>query len=351
MSGLLLEKVGKSFGQVKAVNDVDLQFPQGKFVCLLGPSGCGKTTLLRLIAGLELPTTGRIMLDGADLTHTPAHKREFGMVFQSLALFPHLTVGENIAYALAIRGAPKEERRKRADELLELVRLPGVADRHISQLSGGQRQRVAIARALALNPKLFLLDEPLSALDAKLREAMQVELRQLQQRLGISTIVVTHDQREAMTMADVVVIMDHGRVQQVASPLETYRNPANAFVADFIGICNLIPGVLAEPRRVKVEGGAMRIDRAPDSLPVGSAVSLSVRPEEVHIRPAGEAGENRLPGTITFIRDLGASVEITARCGEIEVLAVTTPRDRPQAKVGDPVAIELPAASCVVLAS
>lgn len=152
-------------------------------------------------------------------------------------------------------------------------------------------------------------------------------------------------------MADVVVIMDHGRVQQVASPLETYRNPANAFVADFIGICNLIPGVLAEPRRVKVEGGSMRIDRAPDSLPVGSAVSLSVRPEEVHIRPAGEAGENRLPGTITFIRDLGASVEITARCGEIEVLAVTTPRDRPQAKVGDPVAIELPAASCVVLAS
>ena len=142
MSGLLLEKVGKSFGQVKAVNDVDLQFPQGKFVCLLGPSGCGKTTLLRLIAGLELPTTGRILLDGADLTHTPAHRREFGMVFQSLALFPHLTVGENIAYALAIRGAPKEERRKRAEELLELVRLPGVADRHISQLSGGQRQRL-----------------------------------------------------------------------------------------------------------------------------------------------------------------------------------------------------------------
>jgi putative spermidine/putrescine transport system ATP-binding protein len=351
MSGLRLEQVGKSFGQVVAVSDVDLEFPQGKFVCLLGPSGCGKTTLLRLIAGLELPTTGRILLDGSDLTETPAHKREFGMVFQSLALFPHLTVGENIAYSLNVRGVAKPDRRKRAEELLELVRLPGVADRHISQLSGGQRQRVAIARALALNPKLFLLDEPLSALDAKLREAMQVELRQLQQRLGISTIVVTHDQREAMTMADVVVIMDHGKVQQVATPLQTYRNPSNAFVADFIGISNLIPGVMVDPTHVDVHGGRMRIERAPAGSTVGSKVSLSVRPEEVHIRPAGEPGENRLAGTVTFIRDLGASVEITAECGDLEVLAVMTPRERPQASVGDPVAIELPVPACVVLAS
>ncbi|MGH6927273.1 MAG: ABC transporter ATP-binding protein, partial [Dongiaceae bacterium] len=311
MAGLHLEKVGKSFGHVAAVADVDLDFPQGKFVCLLGPSGCGKTTLLRLIAGLELPTTGRIMLDGADLTHTPAHKREFGMVFQSLALFPHLTVGENIAYGLSIRGVDKAQRRKRAEELLELVRLPGVADRHISQLSGGQRQRVAIARALALDPKLFLLDEPLSALDAKLREAMQVELRLLQQRLGISTIVVTHDQREAMTMADVVVIMDRGRVQQMASPLETYRSPANAFVADFIGISNLIPGTLTAAGVVEVRGRTVRVDRVPAAIAVGSNVTLSVRPEEVHIRPVAEVGDNRLPGTITFIRDLGASVVIT----------------------------------------
>jgi putative spermidine/putrescine transport system ATP-binding protein len=351
MAGLHLEKVGKSFGHVAAVADVDLDFPQGKFVCLLGPSGCGKTTLLRLIAGLELPTTGRIMLDGADLTHTPAHKREFGMVFQSLALFPHLTVGENIAYGLSIRGVDKAQRRRRAEELLELVRLPGVADRHISQLSGGQRQRVAIARALALDPKLFLLDEPLSALDAKLREAMQVELRLLQQRLGISTIVVTHDQREAMTMADVVVIMDRGRVQQMASPLETYRSPANAFVADFIGISNLIPGTLTSPGVVEVRGRTVRVDRVPAAIAVGSNVTLSVRPEEVHIRPAAEAGDNRLPGTVTFIRDLGASVEITTRCDDREVLAVMTPRERPQASVGDAVSVELPAPSCVVLPS
>jgi putative spermidine/putrescine transport system ATP-binding protein len=350
MAGLRLEGIGKSFGDVVAVSDVHLEFPQGKFVCLLGPSGCGKTTLLRLIAGLELPTTGRILLDGADLTHIPAHKREFGMVFQSLALFPHLTVGENISYGLGIRGVDKVQRRKRADELLELVRLPGVADRHISQLSGGQRQRVAIARALALNPKLFLLDEPLSALDAKLREAMQVELRLLQQRLGVSTIVVTHDQREAMTMADIVVIMDRGQVQQMASPLETYRSPANAFVADFIGTSNLIPGVMGA-QAVEVRGRRIRVERAPSALVDGVKVTLSVRPEDVHIRPASEAGENRLSGSVTFIRDLGASVEITARCDGIDVLAVTTPRDRPQAGVGDEVSVELPAASCVVLPS
>jgi putative spermidine/putrescine transport system ATP-binding protein len=350
MAGLRLETLGKSFGQVKAVADVDLEFPHGKFVCLLGPSGCGKTTLLRLIAGLELPTTGRILLDGADLTHTPAHKREFGMVFQSLALFPHLTVGENIAYGLRIRGVEGDKRRKRAEELLELVRLPGVADRHVSQLSGGQRQRVAIARALALDPKLFLLDEPLSALDAKLRETMQVELRLLQQRLGISTFVVTHDQREAMTMADIVVIMDHGRVQQMATPLDTYRNPANAFVADFIGISNLIPGIVAADH-VTVGGRKVRSERIPAGVASGAAVTLSVRPEDVHVRPADEGGENRLPGVISFVRDLGASVEITTRCNGIEVLAVMTPRERPQAGVGDAVTIELPAASCVVFAS
>jgi putative spermidine/putrescine transport system ATP-binding protein len=351
MSGLRLEGVGKSFGAVAAVRDVDVEFPHGKFVCLLGPSGCGKTTLLRLVAGLELPTTGRILLDGEDLTSTPAHKRGFGMVFQSLALFPHLSVGENIAYGLSVRGVDKAARRKRAEELLELVRLPGVADRQISQLSGGQRQRVAIARALALDPKLFLLDEPLSALDAKLREAMQVELRQLQQRLGISTIVVTHDQREAMTMADIVVIMEHGQVQQIASPLDTYRMPANAFVADFIGISNLIPGTLGSGEAVEVHGHRIRVERVPGKVAAGGKITLSVRPEEVHVRPAGEAGENRLPGTISFIRDLGASVEITARCDDIEILAVTTPRDRPRAGVGEAVSVELPAACCVVLAS
>ena len=349
MSGLRLEGVSKSFGAVEAVRHVDLELPRGKFVCLLGPSGCGKTTLLRLIAGLELPSAGRILLDGEDLTRRPAHKRNFGMVFQSLALFPHLTVGDNIAYGLAIRGVDKATRRKRAEQLLELVRLPGVADRQISQLSGGQRQRVAIARALALDPELFLLDEPLSALDAKLREAMQVELRQLQQRLGISTILVTHDQREAMTMADIVVVMDHGRVQQMASPLETYRSPANAFVADFIGSSNLIRAALADQGTVKVGGQSLRVEQVPGGVAPGAEVILSVRPEDVHLRPATDAIGNTLPGKITFIRDLGASVEISVRCENADILAVTTPRERPPVGVGEAVAVELPAAACVVL--
>ena len=241
-------------------------------------------------------------------------------------------------------------RRRRAEELLELVRLPGVTDRAISQLSGGQRQRVAIARALALNPKLFLLDEPLSALDAKLREAMQVELKLLQQRLGISTIVVTHDQREAMTMADIVVVMDHGHVQQVGSPLDSYRNPANAFVADFIGTSNLMPAVV-EDGLLRVGEHRLRVARMPPGVAAGGKVAISVRPEEVHVRPAGEPGENRLPGTVRFIRDLGASVEIRLDCGGEEVLAVMTPRERPDAGLGDAVAIELPAAACVVLPS
>jgi putative spermidine/putrescine transport system ATP-binding protein len=348
MSGLKLEGVGKSFGPVVAVADVDLDFPAGKFVCLLGPSGCGKTTLLRLVAGLEEPTTGRILLDGQDLTHTPAHKREFGMVFQSLALFPHLTVGENIGYALRIRGVNKTARRKRAEELLELVRLPGVADRHISQLSGGQRQRVAIARALALDPKLFLLDEPLSALDAKLREAMQVELRMLQQRLGITTIVVTHDQREAMTMADLVVVMEAGYMRQVGSPLEIYRHPANTFVADFIGITNLISGKVSAGNEVTVADVPIKVN-AGGTLESGAEVTFSVRPEEVHVLPADQRGENRVPGEITFIRDLGASVEISLDCSGVSVLAITTPKERPRAQVGERAMIELPPSACIAL--
>src|SRR5688572_20879359 len=254
MSGLVLDHLTKRFGAVSAVDDVNLGVAHGTFVCLLGPSGCGKTTLLRMIAGLEEPSSGRVLIDDRDITGLDAHQRDFGMVFQSLALFPHLTVGQNIAYPLRIRSAPKDEQQARVDELLDLVHLPGFADRAIPQLSGGQRQRVAIARALARSPRLFLLDEPLSALDAKLREAMQVELRQLQRRLDITTIVVTHDQREAMTMADLVVVMGNGRIRQAGTPLEVYRRPADAFVADFIGSTNLLDAQ-ADDGGARVPGG------------------------------------------------------------------------------------------------
>ncbi|WP_315918504.1 ABC transporter ATP-binding protein [Mesorhizobium sp. SP-1A] len=345
MSGLSINAVTKRFGDFNAVDDVSLAVPHGTFVCLLGPSGCGKTTLLRMIAGLEEPSAGTIALDGADITGVPTHKRNFGMVFQSLALFPHLSVGENISYALRIRGAPKEEQKKRVEELLALIDLPGFADRPVAKLSGGQRQRVAIARALALSPKLFLLDEPLSALDAKLRETMQVELRQLQQRLGITTIVVTHDQREAMTMADLVVVMGKGRILQAAPPIEIYRKPADAFVADFIGITNLLPAETDDAGRATVLGQAI----AGLKLPAGTTkASLSVRPEDVRITAPGAGA---LTGTVNFVRDLGGTIETFVDVGGKTVISVATPRERPEVSVGQQVGLVLPPESCVVLKS
>ncbi|WP_274626832.1 ABC transporter ATP-binding protein [Arvimicrobium flavum] len=342
MSGLALRNVVKEFGTFRAVDDVDLSVPHGTFVCLLGPSGCGKTTLLRMIAGLELPTAGAIELDGKDITNVPTHQRDLGMVFQSLALFPHLTVGENIAYPLRIRRRSKEEQKKRVDELLAMVHLPGYADRPVSKLSGGQRQRVAIARALSISPKLFLLDEPLSALDAKLREAMQVELRQLQQRLGITTIVVTHDQREAMTMADTVVVMNSGEIRQAASPVEIYRRPADSFVADFIGQTNLI--------EAEANGGAVSVLGQPVAglaLPAGiSRATLSIRPEDVHLTAPRDGA---LSGTVTFVRDLGGTIETFVDVAGRQIVAVSTPRERPDVAVGQQVGIALTDKDCVVL--
>ncbi|OHV84917.1 ABC transporter ATP-binding protein [Rhizobium sp. LCM 4573] len=343
MSGLNLNNVTKQFGTFTAVNDVSLSVPDGTFVCLLGPSGCGKTTLMRMIAGLDLPTHGSINLAGHDITEVPTHKRELGMVFQSLALFPHLTVGENIAYSLRIRGVGKEEQKKRVDELLAMIHLPGFADRSVSKLSGGQRQRVAIARALAISPKLFLLDEPLSALDAKLREAMQVELRQLQQRLGITTIVVTHDQREAMTMADTVVVMNGGEIRQAAPPVEIYRRPADSFVADFIGQTNLIPFSVDGAGRATVLGEAVE----GLSVSQGAKGMLSVRPEDVQLTAPGHGA---ITGTVSFVRDLGGAIETFVEAGGQQIVAVSSPRNRPEVTVGQSVGIRLDPETSVVLA-
>ncbi len=344
MSGLALNSVTKEFGTFTAVNNVELTVPHGTFVCMLGPSGCGKTTLLRMIAGLDLPTGGAIRLDGEDITRVPTHKRNLGMVFQSLALFPHLTVGENIAYPLRIRGAPKEDQKKRVDELLSMIHLSGYADRPVSKLSGGQRQRVAIARALSISPKLFLLDEPLSALDAKLREAMQVELRQLQQQLGITTIVVTHDQREAMTMADTVVVMKGGEIRQAASPIEIYRRPADTFVADFIGSTNLLEAEADGTGRVSVLGQPVSgVSLGPDTR----KAMLSIRPEDVHLTAPGDGA---LSGTVTFVRDLGGTIETFVDIAGQQIVAVSTPRARPEVTVGQPVGVVLLPDVCVVLA-
>ncbi len=340
MSGLELVGITKRFGTVTAVDGISLSVADGTFVCLLGPSGCGKTTLLRMIAGLEDPTAGDIRLQGERLNDTPAHQRNLGMVFQSLALFPHLNVGENIAYPLRIRGEGKAACEDRVRKLLDMVQLPGIESRAITQLSGGQRQRVAIARALAVSPQLFLLDEPLSALDAKLREAMQVELRQLQQRLGITTIVVTHDQREAMSMSDQIVVMSEGRVEQMASPIEAYKKPASPFVADFLGQANLIRVSNSE------EGAAFSGGKIPGlSIPPGEGALISVRPEDV-IVSAGEDGP--VKADIVFIREMGSTIEIHMDAGADRIIALAPPKSHCDLHVGTPVSLTMPPDACVV---
>lgn len=324
MQRLEVTDVSKAFGKSPIVSDISLNIDQGKFVCFLGPSGCGKTTLLRMIAGLEEPTKGSIRLGGRDITRVPTHERNFGMVFQSLALFPHLTVAENIGYSLRYRSVTQAEKQKRIADLLELVHLPGHGGRRIDQLSGGQRQRIAIARALAQEPHLFLMDEPLSALDAQLREHMQVELKRLQQQLNITTIFVTHDQREAMTVADQIVIMAHGKVQQIASPIEIYRSPVNRFVAGFIGQSNLFEAILLDQNRVTWGEQSLEIQTLSRPIPKGQAVTVCVRPENTIL--SRRVANDPLPlGKITFVRDLGSSVEVYLDCKDDQIVASMVP--------------------------
>ncbi|WP_345814610.1 ABC transporter ATP-binding protein [Paraburkholderia sp. PREW-6R] len=358
MTHLTLQAVTRRFHATYAVDSVDLNVPDGKLVCFLGPSGCGKTTLLRMIAGLETPSSGSIQFAGRDITRLPANQRDFGMVFQSLALFPHMTVAQNIAYPLKLRKIGKEQQTRRVAELLELIQLPNMANRPVTQLSGGQRQRVAIARAIASQPRLLLLDEPLSALDAKLREAMQVEIRLLQQRLGITTIMVTHDQREAMTMADEIVVMEKGRIAQVGKPLDIYRDPVSEFVADFIGFGNILPVTYDGAGGVHLPGGRRialaQSARVPDST---NDIRLLIRPEDVCVRTAdtrtddADARGNRLRGTVAFIRDVGASLEATIDCAGFTLTAATTPRETPGLALGMTVLAELPPHACKLIAA
>lgn len=309
MQGLEIANLTKSFGSNTVVSDVSLQIEQGKFVCFLGPSGCGKTTLMRIIAGLEEPTTGDVLFDGRNITSLPTYQRNFGMVFQALALFPHLNVAENVGYSLRFRTMDKRHKAERIDELLRLVDLPGTQERRVDQLSGGQRQRIAIARALAQEPLLFLMDEPLSALDAKLRDHMQVELKQLQRRLKITTIFVTHDQREAMTIADEIVVMANGRVQQVGSPIDIYRRPVNRFVADFIGQSNLAEGILLDRTHVQLDGRTIEVQPAPSQLAIGQKVTVCVRPEGT-LLSRKEMSKDLPTAKVTFVRDVGSTVEV-----------------------------------------
>lgn len=313
-SDLLIQSVTRRFGQVTAVDQVDLAVGQGEFLGLLGPSGCGKTTLLRMIAGFLLPDAGRILCAGADITRLPPYARNLGVVFQNYALFPHMTATENVGYGLKVRGVARTEMVERVRRALDRVGLAHAAERLPGQLSGGMQQRVALARALVIEPQILLLDEPLSALDKNLREEMQVELRLLQQRVGVTTVFVTHDQEEAMTLSDRIAVMRAGRIMQLGTPEDVYCRPTSEFVATFLGTTNILPGRVVRSLGPDVEvalgDGAPVPARAEDAPPaVGAAVRLAVRPENVALRPEPDG----VPGVVEDVLFQGHRIVLLFR--------------------------------------
>jgi putative spermidine/putrescine transport system ATP-binding protein len=322
MAFLELRKLTKQFGDFVAVEDLSLDIEKGEFVSLLGPSGCGKTTTLQMIAGLHEPTSGTVELEGRDLTSVPPNRRGLGIVFQSYALFPHMTAAENIAFGLEMRSVARAERDERVRRVLDQVQLTAFADRHPRSLSGGQRQRVALARALVIEPPVLLLDEPLSNLDAKLREEMQLELRILQQKIGVTTVLVTHDQSEALSMSDRIVVIDQGRTVQIDTPLAMYEAPGDAFVSGFVGKTNLFHGEVASPDAVAVNGLILSADL--QNLPAGSPVSLSLRPEKIVLSAPNGGIEGKVGAAVfhgshwlyTLTSPLGDMIAIEPNTGE-----------------------------------
>jgi spermidine/putrescine transport system ATP-binding protein len=342
----------KRFADHAAVDDVSLSIAPGEFFSLLGASGCGKTTTLRMIAGFEPPSAGQVLLAGEDITAQPAHVRPVGMVFQHYALFPHLSVFENIAFALRLRRTPQADVERRVGEALAMVRLPGLAARKPGQLSGGQQQRVALARALVSRPAVVLLDEPLGALDLKLRKAMQLELKTLQREVGLTFVYVTHDQEEALTMSDRIAVMDKGKVVQLADPRTIYERPASRFVADFIGVSNFLTGRLrtAGPEaQIELSGGEVVRADASGGLPVGREVTVAVRPERIRLVPASaggadRAGWNEVNGVVQNVVYTGSDTQYFVQLGGSGVVMVRVPNDaaaerRTDASAGDPVRV------------
>ena len=315
-----VRNIHKSFGNFTALGDVSLDFPSGELVALLGPSGCGKTTLLRIIAGLETQTAGRIEQSGRDISVLPPAERDYGIVFQSYALFPNLTVADNVAYGLVNRRQPRAQITQRVDELLKLVGLPGSGPKFPAQLSGGQQQRIALARALATKPGLLLLDEPLSALDALERVRLRQEIRSLQRQLGVTTIMVTHDQEEALSVADRIVVMNQGVIEQVGTPMQVYRDPATPFVADFVGKINVLSGQLHPGRRLHI--GESRFECEVDAESVRD-VKVYLRPEDVLARPIAPGDSNVFSGAIDKIEFLGSYCLVSVQAPEIGPAPVT----------------------------
>ncbi|HTR10300.1 MAG TPA: ABC transporter ATP-binding protein [Paraburkholderia sp.] len=305
MAQVSLRNLRKQYGATTAVADVSFDIAEGELVAFLGPSGCGKTTTLRMVAGFVEPSDGEIWIGNTEVTRLAPDRRNTGMVFQRYALFPHMTVAQNVAFGLEMRRVPKAQRDQRIREALDMVRLTQLAERYPRQLSGGQQQRVAIARALAIRPDVFLLDEPLSNLDAKLRVEVREEIRALQQRLGLTTIFVTHDQEEALAMADRVAVMHDGRVQQIGSADELYERPANPFVASFLGRMNFLPGHVDNGQFITEKGERIDVKTAtPD------ATTLGIRPERLRLAPVPEIGEVSIPVTLANTVYLGATVEL-----------------------------------------
>jgi spermidine/putrescine transport system ATP-binding protein len=349
-----LIELSKRFADLAAVDGIDLHIVGGEFFSLLGPSGCGKTTTLRMIAGFEQPTEGRILLDGVDVAYTPPHKRNVNTVFQNYALFPHLNVFDNVAFGLRRAKRPKDEMKRRVGEALELVRLTGYERRKSSQLSGGQQQRVALARALVLNPAVLLLDEPLGALDAKLRKALQIELKTLQQEVGITFLYVTHDQEEALTMSDRLAVMNGGRIEQIGAPQEVYEDPETLFVADFLGVSNLMDatGRGSVDGRCRVEVGRFELEAGGGPSDVVGPAKLVIRPERVELEPhEADSGPNCLPGMVERVVYVGSAVQVLVRVatGEVlQALVTNTGRDLPFDQ-GTPVQLHLPVDALRVL--
>ncbi len=357
MSGgnIKLESLTKRFDDVTAVDEISVEIGAGEFFSLLGPSGCGKTTTLRMVAGFEPPTGGQILLDGVDVGNWAPNKRNVNTVFQSYALFPFLTVAENVAFGMRYKSVAKSERESRVAEALALVQLSGYEKRRPNQLSGGQQQRVALARALVLRPSVLLLDEPLGALDAKLRRTLQVELGVLQKQVGITFLYVTHDQEEALTMSDRLAVMNHGKIVQIGTPEQVYNEPVDAYVADFLGVSNLMDAQVepggARSGCCRLRLGDFVLDAEAGQLDATGAVKLAIRPERIHLHSFETSGDNRVPGMVERLVFLGSTTHVYVRLATGSALQALVRNDGAALAYsqGTPVSVGLPADALRVL--
>jgi putative spermidine/putrescine transport system ATP-binding protein len=354
LSYLELVDLSKAYGSARAVEGINLQIAAGEFVSLLGPSGCGKSTTLRMIAGLETPSGGAVRLAGEDITHRPVNRRSFGLVFQNYALFPNLTVTDNVAFGLRIARLPRPEIERRVAEMLALIKMGDLGHRYPHQLSGGQQQRVALARALAIRPRLLLLDEPLSALDAKIREDLRVEIRAIQRQLGITTIYVTHDQEEALSLSDRIVVMRQGHIDQIGTPDEIYNAPATGFVASFVGALNRLNAQVIDPAagQLAIDGQVIVTTHPLPAAALGRTALLGIRPQNVSVSDAsnGHVPANQLTGSVEGVSFLGAIVRVQLSLGTNRLSFDLLNRiQQPVPKPGEQIRITLPPEACFIL--